>query len=152
MDVLILLFLTILFFKYIMKVTYLIMRFCISMLLLWSLKFYFQLPFSIGIFFVFCLRYMISDLSKKSRKSIEIYRKYRIETDCLRLRKTVRALFECNYIMLTINSYLALIQIIFNYPLIYSFVFFIKIYFSLLLVGLIKRFADFCSTKYYNYF
>ena len=83
-------------------------------------------------------RYLFS----KIHLSIKAYRKHRQQDECLELRKLVRALFECNYILFIITCFGLLSYKIFNYPTGYALVYIIKIYIVLFVGSIIKRMLD----------
>lgn len=149
MEILGILFFGLIFFKQIVKIIRSFVRFFTNILFLLILKIVFEVPFSVSIFFIFCFKYMSSYINKKVKLSVQRYKKYRKESDCLKLRKIVRLLFECNYIAFLVNCFMHISEVILKQSLWYSAEFIIKAYLILLIVNLIKRGIDSIPEKYY---
>ena len=159
MEIILFLIIGILLLNCIVRVLYSFMRFSINIIFLLILKFYFKIPFTSGILFIFCLsvcslflslNYMLYYISKKIYAAKKQCKKYRENTDCLSLRKAVRTLFECNYIVFIINCYFAIFYAVSCSSLVSSLIFIMKISIILLIVGLIKKIIDCVSEKYYK--
>ena len=150
MEIILFLIIGILLLNCIVRVLYSFMRFSINIIFLLILKFCFKIPFTSGILFIFCLKYMLYYLSKKIYAAKKQCKKYRENTDCLSLRKAVRTLFECNYIVFIINCYFAIFYAVSCSSLVSSLIFIMKISIILLIVGLIKKIIDCVSEKYYK--
>lgn len=149
MEAIIVLFLGFIFFKYIVKVVRSFLSFCLNIVAVLMLKLILDVPLNAIVLFIFCFKYMYRYIAKKINLSIQRYRKYRKDSDCLKLRKFVRLLFECNYIVFIINCCVYLLHIILNQSLWYSIEITIKLYIVLLIVSAVKKVIDHASARYY---
>ena len=150
MELILVLLLAFICFKLFIKTIRSIVHFSLNILLIIIFKNLFDTPIYLSVLFMFYFRHAVRYINKKIKLSIKKYKKYRKESDCLRLRKIVRLLFEFNYIILLINYFLFIPKILLEQSFWISIEFIVNSCLLLIIINLIKKSLDLISEKYYT--